>query len=122
MEVTTTLGKRLREQRELMDLTQEEVAQGVGITAAVLSNYERGTRDPDTETLKRLADFFDTTTDYLLGRTNDPKSHKPDDAVIAASRADDPLTDLPEKARKSLEEFIRHVERKYAKEPEGNKK
>ena len=62
-----SLGTRLRNEREKRNWSQMTVAKKVGITNAVLSNYERDHRDPDTETLKRLAELYEVTTDYLLG-------------------------------------------------------
>ncbi|KAA0766325.1 helix-turn-helix domain-containing protein [Bacillus sp. SH5-2] len=50
--------------------TQEEVAKYLGISRARYSHYENGRSEPDNETLKKLADFFDLSVDYLLGRTN----------------------------------------------------
>lgn len=63
-----SLGSRLRKERERRNWSQVTVAKKIGITNAVLSNYERNYRDPDTDTLKRLAKLYHVTTDYLLGR------------------------------------------------------
>lgn len=65
-----SLGKRMREARIDKGLTQEEAAKHLGITFQALSNYERDIRDPDTDLLKSIADLYEVTTDYLLGRTN----------------------------------------------------
>ncbi len=62
------LGKRLREARELKKLKQIDVAPLIGVTSQALSNYERGDRDPDTDTLNKLAGIYNVTVDYLLGR------------------------------------------------------
>jgi transcriptional regulator with XRE-family HTH domain len=62
------LGKRLCEARELKKLKQIDVAPLIGITSQALSNYERGDRDPDTDTLNKLAGIYNVTVDYLLGR------------------------------------------------------
>ncbi|EWG12713.1 helix-turn-helix domain-containing protein [Cytobacillus firmus] len=68
-----SLGSRLKKEREKRKWSQKEVAEKIGITNAVLSNYERDYRDPDTETLKRLADLYEVETDYLLGRPDRKK-------------------------------------------------
>jgi len=65
-----SLGKRLKEARAKKGLTQEEAAKFLDITFQALSNYERDIRDPDTNLLKKMADLYEVTTDYLLGRTN----------------------------------------------------
>ncbi|MCS0652002.1 helix-turn-helix domain-containing protein [Cytobacillus firmus] len=70
-----SLGIRLKKEREKRKWSQKEVAEKVGITNAVLSNYERDYRDPDTETLKKLADLYEVETDYLLGRSDFQKSN-----------------------------------------------
>ncbi|WP_439022639.1 helix-turn-helix domain-containing protein [Bacillus thuringiensis] len=58
--------------------TQEEVAKYLGISRARYSHYENGRSEPDNETLKKLADFFDISVDYLLGRTNSSVSSEND--------------------------------------------
>lgn len=64
-----SLGKRLKQERERKGWSQLFVAEKLGITNTVLSNYERDYRDPDTGTLSKLADLYECDTDYLLGRT-----------------------------------------------------
>ena len=64
-----SLGKRLKAERERRNWSQIFVAEKIGITNTVLSNYERDYRDPDTDTLKKLADLYEVETDYLLGRS-----------------------------------------------------
>lgn len=60
---------RIRDLREDMDLRQIDVAKSTGIDQKTLSNYETGRTNPDSEAIIKLADFFDVSTDYLLGRT-----------------------------------------------------
>lgn len=64
--------RRLRDIREDHDLTQKQVAALLGIEQTVYSIYERGKREIPTRHLIRLAEFYQISTDYLLGRTNDP--------------------------------------------------
>lgn len=49
-------------------MSQKELADRLFVTVATISNYEHGVHFPDVEKLVALADFFDVTTDYLLGR------------------------------------------------------
>ncbi|WP_327860313.1 helix-turn-helix transcriptional regulator [Aneurinibacillus thermoaerophilus] len=70
------LAERLLHMRKRKKKTQEEMAKFLGITRPAYTAYETGRRQPDYETLSKLADYFDTTTDYLLGRTNNPLSYK----------------------------------------------
>ena len=59
---------RIKELREKMGLRQVDVATATCIDQKTLSNYETGKTNPDSYSLIRLADFFDVSIDYLLGR------------------------------------------------------
>lgn len=61
---------RIRNLREDMDLTQTDMAKVLFISQRTYSYYESGGHDIPTEILVRLADFYDVSVDYLLGRTN----------------------------------------------------
>jgi transcriptional regulator with XRE-family HTH domain len=65
--------KRIRDLREDNDLTQKDVAQILGTTTQYYQKYESGIRPLTIERLEILADFYKTSTDYLLDRTNNPK-------------------------------------------------
>ena len=60
-------GERLRNLREIKDMTQESASRELAISRGMLSNYELGKREPDYAMLCRLADYYHVTTDYLLG-------------------------------------------------------
>lgn len=62
--------RRIRDLREDRDLTQKQVAQLLGMSQTGYSKYETGENDIPTMVLIKLADFYETTTDYLLGRTD----------------------------------------------------
>ena len=62
--------KRIRDLREDHDLTQKQVAQLLGMSQTGYSKYETGENDIPTAVLIKLADFYKTTTDYLLDRTD----------------------------------------------------
>ena len=63
-----TPGKRIIELRESIDINQTELAQKIEINRSVLNRIEQGTRAIRDDELKKLADFFHVSTDYLLGR------------------------------------------------------
>ncbi|MCY8486383.1 helix-turn-helix domain-containing protein [Bacillus atrophaeus] len=63
-----TLGKRLKEARKKAGYTQKQAAEKLKIGNNNLSNYERDYRDPDTDTLLKLSDLYNVSTDYLLGK------------------------------------------------------
>lgn len=63
-------GSVLRQLREERHLTQRELGKVLGISESTVGMYERGKREPDLETLKDIADFFDVDADYLTGRSS----------------------------------------------------
>ena len=62
--------QRLRDLREDRDLRQKDIADMLGISQTVYSRYERGFQTIPVMHLLKLADFYNTSTDYILGRTN----------------------------------------------------
>lgn len=66
-----TLGERIRDLRESKDIPQKEFAKKIGISNVVLSRYESGDRKPDYEVLKKIADYFQVSTDWLLNHSVD---------------------------------------------------
>lgn len=68
--------QRLRALRDKQTLFQMDLANDLGVSKQTLSAWETGTREPNMAALYALADYFDVSTDYLLGRTDNPNSHK----------------------------------------------
>ena len=66
---------RIRDLREDKDMTQTQVAKMLGMSQTGYSKYETGENDIPTAILIRLARFYGTSIDYLLGETNDPTRH-----------------------------------------------
>ena len=66
---------RLRDLREDKELSQQQVAEYLGMKQPQYSRYERGLRDVPTDVLIRLALFYHTSTDYILGLTNNTKPY-----------------------------------------------
>ena len=67
---------RLKDLREDRDLVQKEVAAILGIDQRVYSNYETGKREIPTRFVVTLAKFYNTSTDYILGLTNNSKPYE----------------------------------------------
>nr|WP_300841447.1 helix-turn-helix transcriptional regulator [uncultured Acetatifactor sp.] len=63
------VGQKLSQLRKERELGQKELAALLNMSIGTISNYENNVHAPDLATLCRLADFFQVTTDYLLGRT-----------------------------------------------------
>lgn len=70
------LSERLKEMREHKGLTQRGLAKELNVSPSAIALYETNRRHPDNDMLKKIADHFNTSVDYLLGRTNDPVPHK----------------------------------------------
>lgn len=64
------LGNRLKNLRKEKKLLQKELAIELNLSQETISLYESNKREPDYATLQKIADFFNVTTDYLLGRTD----------------------------------------------------
>ena len=64
------LYERIKELRVDKDLSQKELADTLNVTRSAYSNYENGIRDVPIEVLSRLADFYGTSVDYIIGRTD----------------------------------------------------
>ncbi|MBP2657265.1 MAG: xre [Firmicutes bacterium] len=103
------LGERLKALRNEKGKTQQEMSDILDIARGTYAHYEINRREPDNTTLKKIADYFDVTTDYLLGRTN----YRTPNITEAAHRTDDPSKELPEEARKSLEDFKKFIYEKH---------
>ena len=64
------IGTRLKQLRIDRSLRQKDVADALGITLNAICNYELGIREPSLSMLVKIADFFEVSTDYLLGRSD----------------------------------------------------
>jgi transcriptional regulator with XRE-family HTH domain len=63
---------RLRKARDLRGWNQGDLAERAGMPASSIAHFESGSRKPSFDTLRRLANALEMTTDYLLGRVDDP--------------------------------------------------
>ena len=61
-----SFGENLRKAREKCGFTQEQLAYKLNISPSTVGMYEQGRREPDNNTLKKIANYFEVTTDYLL--------------------------------------------------------
>ncbi len=74
MKTPTTFGQRLKELRREAKVTQEELAKAIGLSEingkTAVTKYENDKREPEYDTLVKIADYLQVSLDYLLGRTN----------------------------------------------------
>lgn len=69
--------ERIKSLREDGDKTQQQLADYLHLTQSAYSNYENGLREIPLQVLFSLADFYETSVDYLLGRTNQTAPYSP---------------------------------------------
>ena len=65
-----SFGNRLKQLRLENNMTQEDLSKDLNVSRATVGRYETNERFPDKNILKNIADIFDVSIDYLLGRTN----------------------------------------------------
>lgn len=80
------INERLKKLRKERNLLQKDIAKYLNISTSAYGYYEQGKRDPDTETIKKLADYFDISADYLLGRTDNKNNYTKSDNSIDSSK------------------------------------
>lgn len=106
-------GERLKKLRKEKKLTQTELGSKINVTKVSISGYESGNRSPDTDTLQRLADFFEVSTDYLLGRTDELSLHEKDEAEFQAFANDPSLQQWYKELPKNREEDLQRLRKMW---------
>lgn len=107
--------ERLRAARELRQFSQSDLAKLAGMPPSSVAHFETGSRKPSFDTLRRLANALEVTTDYLLGRVDDP----------SLAEAGDPLFrdvgKLTGRDRELAKDFLKMLaERNQAKRKKGD--
>ena len=98
-------GNILSDLRNKAKITQQELANVLGISRGTIGMYEIGKRDPDTETLKKIAQYFNVSIDYLLGNSNDKNIDESKISEIDKKLIDD-ITSLDDDLKKEAEKYI----------------
>nr|DAP48641.1 MAG TPA: Repressor protein CI [Caudoviricetes sp.] len=104
----------LRKERVNLGLNQVEFAKIFNVTKQTVSNWENGNRNPDSATLSKIADYFEVSVDYLLGRTDERNTNKekskldPSIKTIAAHRLGY-IEDLDDDAIDKINEYIEFI-------------
>ena len=99
---------RLKELRNKANITQKELAEAINTSQQNIAFYEKGERKPKHDMVEKLANFFNVSTDYLLGKTDipEPESDIDLDSAIDNSVAYDgtPITDND---REIIKDFLK---------------
>ena len=72
---------RLKELRNQKNMTQDELGKVLNVSGKTIGTWERDSRQPNIETINALANYFNVSTDYLLGRKEDSKTKNDDKQV-----------------------------------------
>ncbi|MGL5755433.1 MAG: helix-turn-helix domain-containing protein [Paraclostridium sp.] len=87
-----TLATRLKELRKEKGYTLEQMSKDLNTTKVTLSRYENGTREPKSDTLNQLSNYFNVSIDYLFGKT-DKRDPKTKDEIIDVKKAIEEIKD-----------------------------
>ncbi len=111
-------GRKLKELRLEKKINQSELGEMIGISPSTVGMYERDQRFPDKDILGKLADYFEVSVDYLLGRTDQRnlqiKKTKLDEGITTINAKKINVDeDLPDEAYDKINEYIKMVEMMY---------
>jgi transcriptional regulator with XRE-family HTH domain len=101
------ISERLKEIREKRGLSKKELALKIGVSPSTITRYEKDGRIPKLTILQKISEALNVPINYLLGKEEDVK--------IGTSLSIEDLSDLPEEAIRSIQEFIDFVRKKYGK-------
>ena len=98
----SNFSKIFKELRTTSGITQQELANKLGVSRSAIGMYENGEREPDFDTLELIADFFNVDLNYLLGKTKYTTTIH----TIAAHHDDENWT---EEELQEIEDFKKYV-------------
>lgn len=104
-----TLGERISFLRDNMEMTQMELAEKIGITPMTLAKYTKDLNEPRSSIIAKMAQVLNTTSDYIIGLTDDYTSVNNEPPLLQSKREQDLLFNfckLSEKDKIRVEERI----------------
>ena len=108
------LSERLKALRKEKKLKQINIANILNVSRSTYGHYETGHAVPNKVSMEKLSDFYDVSVDYLLGRTNEKKLTKSDNAIVAkAFSLRNDIDKLPQEALDKIDEYIDLIKMKY---------
>ncbi|MBM7854098.1 transcriptional regulator with XRE-family HTH domain [Desulfohalotomaculum tongense] len=96
-----SIPKRIKELRARAGISQETLAQKLGVSVASVASYEIGRVNPSIEVLKKIADIFGVSVDYILGRSNDEP--------IVPIEISFMIKSLPEKKKEKVIRYLQFI-------------
>lgn len=108
-----SFGDKLKQLRINKKVTQQQLADYLGVGRTSIAGYEAKKKHPDYDKLKLIAQFFSVSTDFLLEMPESNESIKTE--VTLATHRTEYGEDLPEEAREELEGYLNYLRFKYKK-------
>ncbi|OTW73434.1 transcriptional regulator [Bacillus thuringiensis serovar roskildiensis] len=112
------IGEKIKELRKNNKITQEQLGNAIGVSKMAISYFEKGKKSPGRESLEKIADYFNVTTDYLLGRSEDPELSEEENKIVTKEGKNilALIESLPEEERKKaweqLEMYVTYMQNK----------
>lgn len=106
------IGKKIKELREIKQITQEELAKYLGVAPQTVYKYEKEINEPDLKTTSKIAEYFNVTTDYLLGRTDNPDMLSEPIQIAASMKDGLDISDMDDDEKKFINDFVKMVRNK----------
>lgn len=112
------IGEIIKKLRRERNITQEQLGNAIGVSKMAISYFEKGKKAPGRETLEKIADYFNITTDYLLGRSDDPELTEYESKVVTeeGNNIIKLIETLPkeerQKAWEQLEMYVNYIKSK----------
>ena len=105
---------RLFELREEKNLTQEDIAKAISTSRTNIGRWEKGINEPSASLIIQLANFFECSTDFLLGRSDDfgniiVKEKSPSNITSEEQALLDDFRSLPRQERAQAAEYVRYL-------------
>ena len=101
------IGERLADLRRDAGLTQDQLAAALNINKHSISAYEREKNEPSDDIKMQIAHYFGVSVDYLVGMTNDPRPHEPNNNILRLPR------NFPPAALASLADYVEFLKERY---------
>ena len=108
-------AKRLKELRKSKKMSQKELADILSVSPSTIGMYEQGRRKPDPDTLKLLANYFDVSIDYILGRLEERTMTFSSEIKTQAFHLSEDVSELSPEEIEQIEDYIRFVKSKHKK-------
>ena len=109
-----SIGEKLKELREKNGKTQLDISKFLGVTYQTIYKYEKDIAVPPADAIVKLAEYFNVSTDYLLGRTNIPNIDEPV-AIAASTKNRIDLSEVDDEDKEAIMRFIEMAKNKNKK-------